>query len=538
MRDYSILILAGDASQYQELVKMIPFREHRLTLLPSFPETDLFDSFRILKPDIVIVDECFLTPEFFEKIKKTTSKGFGRHLFVLCDEAAGTLNISVQLGNAVIINKPVDGMLLMKHLDHAVKRLDWNNEHNNFLYEATRYYFNRVFIERLGPVKSIREINEEFGFLFEEGIFRVLIIKFDYDGDCQQIYGKFFPLQRMIEKILDNYLLTQCFEIVLCYTFDGLIASINYSRENREEVNASFNPMLREIRQACESLQGTSATLCLGKEYEEISGLVNSRADAHAAVWARSALGINRVIRAEEAERFQFPQKLEMKYAALHQRINREMDSLNVEGFAASMKEAFQVTKEVFCTIPFYNFLHEIILDFFRMHDTELSKLSDVELLRNKATYLMIMSSTMEQCEENITEEISELMMQLTAFQSKDYSSHVQSALSYIRLHYSESISLDEIAEYIGISPSYLSSTFKTETGIGLSNYISCTRINNACRMLRQTSSSIAEIAETVNFDNSTYFGKQFRKYVGMTPTEYRKIFSNAGNEKARARNA
>ena len=136
------------------------------------------------------------------------------------------------------------------------------------------------------------------------------------------------------------------------------------------------------------------------------------------------------------------------------------------------------------------------------------------------------MAPTIQAYKDTFAAEISDLMYQVILQKNKSYSAYVQNAIAYVKEHYAQSITLAEIAENIGISTSYLSSTFKTETGTGLSNYISFYRIQTACNLLRQTNEPISQIAASVNIPDTTYFCKQFKKYVGTTPSEYRKIFT------------
>ncbi len=137
-----------------------------------------------------------------------------------------------------------------------------------------------------------------------------------------------------------------------------------------------------------------------------------------------------------------------------------------------------------------------------------------------------MMAPNIQAYKNSFSTEISDLMYQIVLQKNKNFSSYVQSAISYIKDHYAQPITLKEIAGSIGISTSYLSSNFKAETGTGLSNYISYYRIQIACSLLRTTNDLVSQIATSVNIPDTTYFSKQFKKYVGTTPSEYRKIFT------------
>ena len=100
-------------------------------------------------------------------------------------------------------------------------------------------------------------------------------------------------------------------------------------------------------------------------------------------------------------------------------------------------------------------------------------------------------------------------------------------AISYIKEHYKESFGLQDIAEYANISENHLSSLFRDVAGINFLHYLNGYRINKSAEILKTTTLNISEIAELCGFPTPSYFTKIFRKYAGMTPTQYRdSIFS------------
>ena len=80
------------------------------------------------------------------------------------------------------------------------------------------------------------------------------------------------------------------------------------------------------------------------------------------------------------------------------------------------------------------------------------------------------------------------------------------------------------IAEYFSFSDDYMGRIFKKYTDVSLNSYITHIRINQACRLLRNTRFTISEIAQMVGYNRSNYFGHVFKKQLGMTPNEYRNM--------------
>ena len=102
------------------------------------------------------------------------------------------------------------------------------------------------------------------------------------------------------------------------------------------------------------------------------------------------------------------------------------------------------------------------------------------------------------------------------------YNEYVQQIMEYIRSHYSGRISLRDIALSVGLSESYVSRIFKSGTGLNIVTYINDFRLDEAARLLRQTSLPIKMIADRVGIENYNRFFSLFRERKGCTPRAYR----------------
>lgn len=100
--------------------------------------------------------------------------------------------------------------------------------------------------------------------------------------------------------------------------------------------------------------------------------------------------------------------------------------------------------------------------------------------------------------------------------------SFVKSARDYVEEHYAEDISLQEVAERIGISAGYLSTMFAQNMDCKFVDYLNQVRIERACTYLEQNYLKTYEIAYRVGFRDEKYFSRVFKKMKGMSPKEYR----------------
>jgi len=98
----------------------------------------------------------------------------------------------------------------------------------------------------------------------------------------------------------------------------------------------------------------------------------------------------------------------------------------------------------------------------------------------------------------------------------------LEGVLNMIRQNYSQNLTLEEMADYAGLSPKYFCRLFKDMTEHTPVEYLNWFRISRACTMLRETDDKLSEIAYNCGFNDFSYFIKIFRRYKGMTPYKYR----------------
>ncbi len=92
----------------------------------------------------------------------------------------------------------------------------------------------------------------------------------------------------------------------------------------------------------------------------------------------------------------------------------------------------------------------------------------------------------------------------------------------YIELHYYDKITLEELAQMVYLSPTYLSRIFREETGVLFSTYLNQVRINKAKALLHHDDLRLTDIALGIGFEDQSYFTKVFKRMVGVTPLKYR----------------
>lgn len=103
------------------------------------------------------------------------------------------------------------------------------------------------------------------------------------------------------------------------------------------------------------------------------------------------------------------------------------------------------------------------------------------------------------------------------------FSKPIMQCMDYIYDNLHTRIRLEELAEWVGLSPSYLSKLFRKEVGSTITGYVQEKKIDAAGNMLAFSDCSIAEISNYLCFSSESHFIEVFKKYTHMTPKEYRR---------------
>ncbi len=103
-----------------------------------------------------------------------------------------------------------------------------------------------------------------------------------------------------------------------------------------------------------------------------------------------------------------------------------------------------------------------------------------------------------------------------------DYSNDiVKTTREYLENHYTEDISLDDIAAQVNISPQYFSKLIKKTTGFNFIDWLSMLRVRKAKELLTNSNLTVKEVCFMVGYKDPNYFSRIFKKRNGMTPSEY-----------------
>lgn len=133
--------------------------------------------------------------------------------------------------------------------------------------------------------------------------------------------------------------------------------------------------------------------------------------------------------------------------------------------------------------------------------------------LKRQAALLQVLAALIEIHHETLSDEEQH---------EYPYRIYLQQALDYMNTHIKENIKINNIASFIGIDRSYLSNIFKSTLEISPQEYLLNLRMNRAADLLKNTNEKVSVIASEVGYSDPLTFTKMFKRYKGMSPSEWR----------------
>ncbi|WP_276949311.1 helix-turn-helix transcriptional regulator [Acetatifactor muris] len=110
---------------------------------------------------------------------------------------------------------------------------------------------------------------------------------------------------------------------------------------------------------------------------------------------------------------------------------------------------------------------------------------------------------------------------------------YISEAKKYIAEHSSEPLTIQQIADAVGISRSHLESLFSKYAGRRITTHINTVRADRAAALLTLTRKDILEVALEVGYENRQHFAREFRRRHGISPSQYRKLYGTIGGDGA-----
>lgn len=318
---------------------------------------------------------------------------------------------------------------------------------------------------------------------------------------------------------------------------------------SEEEVSDTQKELIRRLKECVEKDAEHTWFIGAGRTVGRISDIGKAYNSANKALSSRFITGMNRVVTADETDSVKrdlsglqvspLPAEAcasEKDAAALDidQAVTNDNSRKMLEEYlrTGTLEEAEPFLEGLFQSIGEDNLNSYLLLTYLSMdmYFTMVRFLKDMGRQVNEIdkkcgdiNSLLKGRITAEQARSYLTSYLKEVIALRDHNTEKRYGKILRQAVSYIDTHFDqEDISLNRVAQTVGMSPNHFSSIFSQELGTTFIEYLIGKRMERAKELLRTTQLRSSEVAYRVGYRDPHYFSSTFKKIQGMTPREYR----------------
>lgn len=419
--------------------------------------------------------------------------------------------------------KPVDNDNLLDTVQRAAA--EWNHDHQLKLklLEGIPLLKQRFFERLIRGKLSTEDLAFQAGILdlnFDYDFYMTVILKADdYTADnYHHRFGKEM-LKYCIENVAEEIIAREQAGFVFESIDDEIIVLLAL-KGTEETLQSRCFSITEEIRESVERYLKTTVTAGMGFLYQHLAQVTKSYSDAKSALEIRHIIGKNQVISIQDTGLPHLPQSIDIldleKMLTLKVKLGLEKDAgLLLDQIETKLLSARSIT------------LHQVKL---KALETVILIYADSDLRElvhdddfNRLTELIQHTQTIKEVFAEIRQMAARLANAVNTSRENQQKEIVKQAMEYIEKNYMrERLSLQDVADEVHISPTYLSYIFKKEQNVNFSDYLLETRMTAAMELLRLKDLKSYEVAELVGYGNAQYFSTCFKKYTGFSPSAFK----------------
>jgi len=531
---HKVLIIDDDRIIRKGLITTIPWEQYGFQIIGEAPDGE--QGLKIIDechPHIVIsdikmpfmdgLDMAHIIRKRYPTIKVILLTGYN-------DFSYAQQAIKVRAFDYLL--KPIDKEILLEKVQKAAEEWDEENIAQRRISEANPFY-RQTFFKKLrehqgAEDKGVLQEATSLGIELTGQTFIVFLIKIDeyYKG-----------LEEMAESAQQRMVLKYCVfniceELVQREKQGGVVELENdeliliySSHESSDRATEKAYILAEQIKNTVKKYVKTTLTVILGGAYQGLCSIESSYGEARTALAFRHLIGKDKVFSILDIE------ILPTTNNNIHI-IEKEYEIINKVklGF---VQETLELLNDLESEMLQQNdiSLHQVrilsvqlIIDLFR-GAAEWGKGWENEQQTNVAIYYRRINGmqTIREIMNLLRQVTCELAQFMITQRESQGCTAVGEAVKYIEEHYvTQGLSLQEIAKHVHMNPVYMSVLFKQEKNINFSDFLLQLRMEKAMEMLRCHNMKTYEVAEAVGYASPEYFSVCFKKYTGVSPTEFK----------------
>ena len=494
-----------------------------------------------LKPDMVLTDVRMPVYDGLELIKRTSGKGLHPAFIIISGYKYFEYAYhAFKYGVIDYLLKPIDQDQLNEVLEKTCQVLKRQKEYASAEDEIRRLsehielsnrrnLFCNLLEDGASFPKNAEELQLKYQKKFPFPCLQVFMLKTDRNLEdnnslllaqkVKEAAARVFPGEKAQEG--EAALYKTCMETV----HTGFAAILNFREEETERVRSRLQTLAFDVRELAGMFGIRDVTIGVGPVVRSLADLPAAAVQAEEAEAAKVVLGGNRILDLSE---YHFSRvSLEQIFGDReHRSLKNALETLNPDLYSDLLDGLYERmdTQPPIAPGVVWN-LRQEIFEIFAQCAEALGNKDGWEENRSlwmressQASGLTMFFRTMDQYGKEC---ISEWKKQ----KQNEEKLPIRLAKAWIAEHYGDAVTLEMVADQVGLSPTYFSTQFRQMEGRTFSDYLTTVRMEAARELLSTTSMTNYEIADRIGYSDEKYFGKVFKKEVGIRPGEYRKLY-------------
>lgn len=528
-------IIAEDERRMADLVRLLGhWDEHEIEIVDvCYNGIDALDSIIKNKPDLVVTDIKMPGYDGLALIEKCQENNIDCAFIIVSGyKHFEYAKSAMQYGVVDYILKPIDEEQLNNAINKSIQiikdknqtniiktqRDEYFDKYNNIKYsDFWKQLFLSAYYERTFDLNKFKDLLPSD---IDTKAYRIICIKTSID-DLLDKNSLFREKLSLILKGIESSQLKQIYQ----FSRDGIYILLKYEDSFDSNINQIISNIYYSLRNLTEIFDDFDLSFGYSDKANSVDHISQAMTEALSAETSKLIYGANKIISFEMIQNLPRFSSRKIINDELLEKLKNAYEYLKVNAIYDLHKSILNSCENVqnhhpWDMVRFQQTLVDVTLSLFMSEadDLETIKLEIYERASRAYRFVDFIRLTLEAIEEWFENYLLE--------QKQIHILPTEKAINFIETHYAESITLEEVSEHVGLSPTYFSKIFKNELGKGYAEYLAELRIEKSKKLLAETTESVKEISALVGYPDQKYFSKLFRKITGIKPSEYRKLYS------------
>lgn len=489
---------------------------------------------KVLKPDVVLTDICMHQMDGLELIKRT--KEFDKNIeFVMLSaysdfEYAQT---ACNLGAYSYVLKPFEEKEIAELMSSLREKIiNERNIQRNYLKmdniikehkpQLEKSFLKKLLLSNLEQEK-IEKGKVEFDLnLTDNDDYLVVIARIDEveqstwnDNDNEMCL---FVIENIIQEQFEKY-----FNIMNTYINDENVTFLILCNEKNKEHKDKIDNILNKCIKYIKAYMNISVSIAKSSFHKGYEGIKKSYDEANNAMEISYILGVNQLF---DKSQNNFEIKIINKYPIkIEYQIIDSVLRKDINRFKENLDEFIEYFKKEDCcyayiSICLQNLMISIIKSYMEFDNDVYEKYSEMVVYLSN-----IYKSSIETMKEKIIYYINDLIQSTNVNDKMQNFSNdiIERSLRYINENITTpDLSIKDVAQEVYLNSMYFGRVFKNDIGKTFNQYVTEIRLEMAKNILKDNNLMVSDVALKVGIDNLSYFNVLFKKYTGITPTQYK----------------